>query len=313
MMLKELGLGFGLLGTTNTAPISDEDALEIFRTAVHELGVNRFDTAPLYGGGLSEERLGKLLISTPRDDYILSTKVGRYRPYAAYVTDPKNNAGDVYDYSHDSTLRSIEKSLQRLRTDRLDIVFIHDCDEHIEAATNGAWPALSKLRDEGVLGRIGCGSNVAATHEQLLERVDMDIMMVANCYSLLEDTASAKVFPRCQELSVEVELAAPFNSGILATGPDVETARYNYVIAGDEVRARVRAIQHLCMSHGVALKQTALQYCLRHPAVSRLILGLAKPDELRSNIQELKNPIPDALWEELAQMGVSDPRRHEAG
>lgn len=301
-----LGLGFGLLGTTNTLPVTDESARAIFDCA-QSLGIHRFDTAPLYGGGLSEERLGRLIADVPRDQYVLSTKVGRNRLYAAAVTNPKDNAGDSRDYSHDGTLRSIEQSLKRLGTDRLDIVFIHDCDDHIDEAVSGAWPALNRLKEEGVIGRIGCGSNVSATHERLLERVPLDILMVANCYSLMQNGAAEKLLPKCIELGLEVELAAPFNSGILATGADDPKARYDYATAGAEVRERVRQIEQVCLEHGCTLKQAALHYCARHPAVHRLILGLAEPAQLMSNHADLQSPVSEALWDALDEIGVVNP------
>ncbi len=305
-----LGLGFGLLGTTNTAPVSDESAQQIFSCA-QSLGINRFDTAPLYGGGLSEERLGKLLQGVSREDYVLSTKVGRFRPYAARVTNPKDNSGDSRDYSHDATLRSVELSLQRLGTDRLDIVFIHDCDDHIEEAVQGAWPALNELKEQGVIGRIGCGSNVSATHERLMERVPLDTLMVANCYSLLQGSAALRLFPACQAAGTEVELAAPFNSGILATGPDDPAARYDYAVASPAIRDRVRQIADVCEQYGVSLKQAALHYCSRHPAVDRLILGLAEPAQLISNQQDLRTSVPDALWEALDDIGIVNPLKEQ--
>ncbi|MGQ7844675.1 aldo/keto reductase [Granulosicoccus sp. 3-233] len=301
-----LGLGFGLLGTSNTAPVSDESAQEIFRCA-RSLGINRFDTAPLYGGGLSEERLGRLLQGVERDSYVLSTKVGRFRPYAARVSNPKDNHGDSYDYSFDATCRSIEKSLERLGTDRLDIVFIHDCDDHVDEAVSGAWRALKQMKEQGVVGRIGCGSNVSTTHERLLERVPLDTLMVANCYSLLQHSAARRLLPRCMALGTEVELAAPFNSGILATGPDDPLARYDYAVAPATVRERVRQIADVCQQHGVSLKQAALHYCARHPAVHRLILGLAEPAQLMSNQQDLQSLIPYALWDALDDIGVENP------
>lgn len=301
-----LGLGFGLLGTTNAAPISDAEALTIVKTA-HELGIDRFDTAPLYGGGLSEERLGRLLDGVPRQDYVLSSKVGRYRPYAVDVTNPKANAGDFRDYSFDATLRSIDASLNRLRTDRLDVVFIHDCENHIDEAVDGAWPALSRLRDQGVVGRIGCGSNLATTHERLLERVELDVLMVANCFTLLDDSALRSLLPRAQALGVEVELAAPFNSGILASGADDPHARFDYAPAGEGIRARVRQIEAACSEHQVPLKRAALQYCLRHPAVRSLILGLVAPSGLRSNCDDVRSDVPEALWASLEALGIPDP------
>jgi len=304
------GLGFGLLGTTNTAPIDDEQAQAIFASA-RELGIVRFDTAPLYGGGLSEVRLGRLLRGVPRKDYVLSSKVGRYRPYAADVTDPKANAGDTHDYSRDATLRSIERSLHRLGTDRLDIVFIHDCEAHLDEAANGAWVALFRLREEGVIGRIGCGSNLAATHEGLLDRVELDVLMVANCCSLLDASALHGLFPRCRALGVEVEVAAPFSSGILATGPDVPDARFDYRVADEAVRARVRRIERQCLAHGVSLRRAALHYAQRHPVVSRLILGLVAPDGLRGNQADLQAEVPEGLWDSLRACGIPDPLRQD--
>ena len=153
---KSIGFGFALLGTSNTNYISDEEAENIFQCIIDH-GILRFDTAPLYGGGLSEERLGKLLIKIPRNNYILSTKVGRYRPYASHISNPKNNPEDWYDFSSETTKRSVEKSLNRLGTDFLDIVFIHDCDNHIEEAVNTCLPILQDLKSQGVLGSIGCG------------------------------------------------------------------------------------------------------------------------------------------------------------
>lgn len=305
---KPVGLGFGLLGTTNTAPIPDEDAEAMF-AAAWDMGLRRFDTAPLYGGGLSEDRLGRLLRAVPREAYALSSKVGRYRAYAATVANPKDNPGDWHDYSRDATLRSVEASLKRLGTDRLDIAFVHDCDDDVAAALDGALPALAELKSQGVVGAIGCGSNLAATHLALVQQAELDVLMVAGRFTLLDQTAARALFPACLARGIAVELAAPFNSGILATGPDDPATRFDYEAPDDDTRARVRAIQSICAAHGVPLKRAALHYSAAHPAVRRLVLGLTEPDGLRSNLDDLSLPVPPGLWAALAELGIPDPRK----
>lgn len=307
MNANQVGLGFGLLGTTNTAPISDEKAEAMF-AAAWDSGVRRFDTAALYGGGLSEERLGKLLAGISRQSYILSSKTGRFRDYARAVTDPMGNAGDWHDYSAETTRRSIETSLTRLGTDRLDIAFVHDCDTHIEEALSGALPELRKMQGEGIVGAIGCGSNVAATHETLLRSADLDVVMVAGRLTLLDQSAALTLLPIAQARGVTVELAAPFNSGILAAGPDDPATRFDYARPDDAVRQRAREIASVCAAHGVSLRQAALHYPLAHGAVSRLILGLVNPGGLRDNINSLTTPLPERLWSALSAIGIPDPR-----
>lgn len=300
------GLGFGLLGTTNTTPISDADAEAMFAAAC-ELGITRFDTAPLYGGGLSEDRLGKLLGAIPRDSYVLSTKVGRYRPYAAQISNPMDNPGDWHDYSADVTLRSVEASLQRLGTDRLDIVFVHDCDAHIPQALDGALPALAQLKSEGVIGAIGCGSNIAATHTALVQQADLDVLMVAGRFTLLDQSARTPLFSLTQSKGITVELAAPFNSGILATGTADTSTRFDYMAPDAPILARVREIEAICAAHDVTLKRAALGYSAAHQAVSRLVLGLIHADGLASNLADLADPPPPALWDALAEIGIPTP------
>ncbi|KUF09852.1 aldo/keto reductase [Pseudoponticoccus marisrubri] len=304
--VKPVGLGFGLLGTTNTAPISDAQAEEMF-AAAWEMGLRRFDTAPLYGGRLSEERLGRLLRGHPRDACVLSTKVGRYRAYAAHVVNPKDNPGDWHDYTREMTLRSVEESLRLLGTDHLDIVFVHDCDAYLDAARDGALPALAELKAQGVIGAVGCGSNSAATHAALLRDSDLDVLMVAGRFTLLDQSAADTLLPLCLSRGVQVELAAPFNSGILATGPDVAATRFDYQPPDAALRDRVRAIQAACQAEGVALKRAALHYAAAHPAVTRLVLGLIHADGLRSNLDDLSAPVPDTLWPALARLDIPNP------
>lgn len=304
--VKPVGLGFGLLGTTNAAPVSDAEADRVM-AAAWDMGLRRFDTAPLYGGGLSEERLGRLLCGLPRDGYVLSSKVGRYRDFSVNVVNPKDNPGDWHDYSRDATLRSVEASLKRLGTDRLDIAFVHDCDNHIEAALDGALPALAELKAQGVVGAIGCGSNIAATHLALLRKTELDVLMVAGRFTLLDQSAAAELFPLCLSRGVAVELASPFNSGILATGPDDPATRFDYQRPTEQTQTKVRAIQTICASHDVTLKRAALHYSALPQAVTRLVLGLISAEGLRSNLDDLAAPPPSALWSDLAELGIPTP------
>ena len=238
---------------------------------------------------------------------MLSSKVGRYRDYAATVTNPKDNPGDWHDYSRDATLRSVEQSLRRLGVNRLDIAFVHDCDAHLGAALDGALPALADLRSQGVVGAIGCGSNVAATHLALLCEASLDVLMVAGRFTLLDQSATAVLFPLCLERGTQVELAAPFNSGILATGADAPGTRFDYQTPDDETRQRVRTIEQVCRANDVPLKRAALHYSAAHPAVTRLVLGLTDPESLQSNLADLAAPVPETLWPALARAGIPSP------
>jgi D-threo-aldose 1-dehydrogenase len=306
--LAAIGLGFASLGASEKPPLAADLAGKILESAL-ALNIRRFDTSPLYGGGQSEKRLGELLIGLPRDSYILSTKVGRYRPYGEVLANQRNNPTDRYDYSADTTRRSIEKSLERLGVDKFDIVYIHDCDNFVNEAVVDALPALVQLRDEGVVCRIGVGSNNASTHEAMVKRADLDVLMVANSYSLLTQDADERLFPICQQRNISVELAAPFNSGILAVGPDDAMATYRYGTPEPEILNRTRQIAAVCNAHDVPLKRAALQYCARHPAVDCLILGLVEPKALRSNFADMQADIPPALWTDLAKIGVPVPKQ----
>ncbi len=303
---QQVGIGFGLLGTTNTTAVSDAQAAAMFQAA-WDLGVRRFDTAPLYGGGISEERLGHLLQGRQRAAYSLSTKVGRYRPYAAKVVNPKNNPRDWHDYSAEATKRSIEQSLTRLNTDRLDIVFVHDCDAHLPAALHECLPVLHDLKAQNVIGAIGCGSNVAATHEALLSQTDLDVLMVAGRFTLLDQSAYPQLLTLAQDKGVAIELAAPFNSGILATGASDLSQRFDYQAPPPDILDRVRQIEHICASFDVSIKRAALHYSRGHPAIKRLVLGLIHPDGLASNLHDLATPPPAALWDALAQIDIPHP------
>ena len=296
----EVGLGFGLLGVTNMPPVSDADARDTFKAAC-DAGVCHFDTAPLYGGGVSEERLGQLLRTVPRERVHVSTKVGHYRQYGAL-------GADWWDFGADCVRRSIDSSLQRLGVQRIDTVFLHDCDDHVEAAARDAYPVLRQLQQEGVIGAVGAGCNRAHTLDALLDRIDLDTVMVAGRYTLLDQSAAVTLFPRCQERKVRVIMAAPFNSGILATGSGASQTRFDYQPPDAAMRARVRAIEDICQAHGVTLKAAALQFAASHPAITQLMLGFIDVAGLQSNLRDLETPLPAGLWRDLAASGAIQVR-----
>ena len=306
-------LGFG------TAPLGDlyrqlDDGAAI--AAVERalaLGINLVDTSPLYGRGLAEHRCGTAIRRLPRDQIVVCTKVGRWiDPFhgpgegSRYVGGQPHRA--VVDYSYDGTMRSIEQSLLRLGTDRLDLLLIHDVDvwthgaDAIEArfaeAMAGAYVALDRLRSEGVVAGIGIGVNEAEMCVRFAQAGSFDTMLLAGRYSLLEQPALAHFLPLAQRLGIGVMLGGVFNSGILATGP-VKGAKYNYRNAPPEILAKVVRIERVCTAHGVALPTAALHFALGHPAVASVVLGAETPQEVERNVAGLSAAVPAALWSDL--------------
>jgi D-threo-aldose 1-dehydrogenase len=284
------------------APVSDETAAETL-AAAWAAGIRAFDTAPHYGAGLSEQRTGAFLAGQPRDEFVVSTKVGRLLVPAAgdtegvegfYGTPPLRR---IRDYSRDGVLRSLEESLRRLGLDRVDIALIHDPDDFMDQAADSAYPALAELRAQGAVGAIGAGMNSAAALTWLVERCDLDCVLVAGRYTLLDDSAAQSLLPLCQRRGVAVLAAGVFNSGILA-GPG-EGATYDYAPAPPATLARVRRMRDACARHGVPLAAAALQFALRHPAVTAAVVGARTAEEISTDVGYLSTPIPDALWAEL--------------
>lgn len=284
----------------------DEGQAQAALEAAWEHGWRAFDTAPHYGVGSSEERVGRFLAGRPRADFVLSTKVGRL-----LVDDPTVPDGvdsfygapqrrRVPDYSYDGALRSVEQSLGRLGLDRVDLLLIHDPDDHVEAALAGAYPALERLRGEGVVGAIGVGVNDADLAETFVRRTDIDCVMIAGRYSLLDRRAAATLLPACAERGVAVLVAAVFNSGLLAD-PERQ-ATFNYSSAPAELRARALAMQDACRRHGVELRAAALQFPLRHPAVSAVVAGPGSAVLVRDTARQLSVPVPEELWAELDRL-----------
>jgi len=284
------------------APVSDEAAAATL-AAAWDAGIRAFDTAPHYGVGLSEQRIGDFLAGRPRAEFVVSTKVGRRLVPA---TGPVDGADEFYgtptlrrvrDYSADGARRSLDDSLRRLRLDRVDIALIHDPDEHMAEALDGAYPALASLRAEGAVRAIGVGVNSAALAEWFVTRCDLDCVLVAGRYTLLDDAAARSLFPLCAARGVAVLAAGVFNSGILADPR--EGARYDYALAPPGVLARVRRISEVCARYDVPVAAAALRYVLRHPAVTAAVVGVRTPGEVRADAGYLDLPIPDALWADL--------------
>jgi D-threo-aldose 1-dehydrogenase len=317
-------VGFGGNALGNLYTTVDETAARDTVLAAYETGVTYFDTAPLYGYGLSERRMGDALRGLPRDEVVLSTKVGRLlRPHGR-VAPPKLAPSEggiftgelpflpVFDFSYDATMRSFEDSLQRLGMNRVDILLIHDCDEWsqgsryeeaLRTVESGALRALTRLREEGVISAIGAGVNQAEACERLMDIGPFDCFMLAGRYTLLEQGALDRFLPRCVPEGVSVILAAPFNSGILVTGATPD-ARYNYLPAPKDVKERVARIEEIGRAHDVPLAAAALQFVLAHPAVVTVIPGSRSRAEAEQNARWAAAPIPGSYWADLQAEGL---------
>jgi D-threo-aldose 1-dehydrogenase len=305
-----LGLGCGPLGNLYHAIGDDQAAATI--DAAWDAGVRFFDTAPHYGLGLSERRLGAALAGRPRDEYTISTKVGRLlvdNPGGAGERDTE--AFDVprthvrrRDYGRDGVLRSLESSLDRLGMDRIDVAFVHDAEDHVEEALAGALPTLAGLRDQGVLRGIGLGMNFDTVLADLVRRADVaiDVVLLAGRYTLLEQPALDDLLPLCEERGIRVIAAGVYNSGILATHTPGTT--YNYGTAPPGLVARATRIAEVCARHGVELPHAAVALPAAHPAVTTVLVGAATPAQVEANADRASAPVPDALWADLVAEGL---------
>ncbi len=315
----ELGMGTAPLGNLYKA-ISEDEANAALEKA-WDNGVRYFDTAPLYGLGLAETRLNRFLKGKPRDEYTLSTKVGRLMLPCA----PEDRTGidkffetptrrQMFDYSYNGIMRSFEFSLERLGVDRVDILFAHDLDifnqgsrEVMEARQEdffaSGYRALVNLRDQGVIKAIGAGINEWEAAQTLLERCDMDLFLLTGRYTLLEQEALNSFLPMCEERGVGIVLGGPYNSGILASGP-VEGAFFNYDPAPQEILDRVSKIEAVCKNHNVPLIEAALRFPLHHPCVVSTIPGAQSASEVENNAANIKVDIPADLWADLKEQGL---------
>lgn len=307
-------MGFGAAPIGNLyRPVSDDDAIGALEAA-WEGGVRYFDTAPHYGLGLSERRLGAFLGGRPREAVVVSTKVGR-----VLEPNPDFSGGDDladgyavpndlvrrFDPSEAGIRRSIEDSLERLGLDRIDIAYLHDPDVYdLDRGLAEGLPALARLRDEGVVGAIGIGTNDADAATRGVREGDLDLVMIAGRYTLLEQPALAELLPLCEERGVGVVAAAPYNSGLLATEAPGAGAHYDYSEAPADVLERARRLADACRARGVALPVAAIQYPLRHPAVRTVVVGSARAASVRENAERLATDVPEEFWASLRDEGL---------
>ena len=315
VQVTPLGFGGGPLGQMGSE-ISEDQASSLVSTA-WESGIRYFDTAPLYGHGLSEKRLGAGLSGYPRDEFVVSCKVGRLLvPATAENRNPMSldtePFGACYDYSYDGARRSLEASLQRLGLDQIDILLCHDIDvwthgaaqpNVLETAARGILPAMCELRASGVVRAIGLGVNEAAVCSQVMKHFDVDCFLLAGRFTLLEQEPLDDLLPQCERHQVSVIVGGPYNSGLLAVS-DRQDATYDYHPVDRERWERACRLRAVCDAHGVDLKAAALQYPLRHPAVASVIPGVWRLSEVASNRDSVTAPLPEALWEQLAAEGL---------
>lgn len=281
--------------------MDDDEAYEAVEAA-WQAGIRFFDTAPLYGHGLAEQRLGVVLRTKPREDFVISTKVGRLlragapsEPGQAFKGTPPVNP--VFDFSYDGTMRSVEESLKRLGLDRVDILLIHDPDNHFDEALHGAYSALDRLRSEGTAKAIGAGMNQSEMLARFVREADCDCLLLAGRYTLLDRGGASELLPLCLERGIAVIAGGVFNSGILADpGP---LARFNYAPATPDILDRARSLQETCRRHDVDIKAAALQFPLRNSAVKSVLTGCRSAAEVRENVRLFQAAIPDELWDDL--------------
>lgn len=317
-----MGFGTAPLGNLYRA-LSETEARQTL-DAAWEVGCRYFDTAPLYGLGLSETRLNGFLREHRDPSVLISTKVGRYMQRCAaadrtgkgkFFDTPSRR--EVYDYSYDGVMRALEQSFERLGVDSIDILFCHDVDifthgskeasdARIREFMEGGYKAVTELRAAGAIKAIGAGINEWQVAETMARAGDFDLFLLAGRYTLLEQEALKSFLPYCAEKNIGIVLGGPYNSGILATGPR-PGAFYNYDPAPPEILARVEHLQRVCRSHGIALAEAALAFPLAHPAVVCVIPGGQKPDEMHRNAANLKVKIPVALWADLKAEGLLRP------
>jgi D-threo-aldose 1-dehydrogenase len=315
--LPRFGMGTAAIGNLY-APVSDEAAHAAVATAL-DLGVGYFDTAPYYGFGLAERRLGEAL-GACGGKAIVSTKVGRLLEPVENPDHERHGfvGGDPFqprfDYSYDAVLRSHEESLKRLRRQRVEILLAHDmgelthgaqADRHMRDFLNGGYRAMADLKASGAIDAIGVGVNETAVIEDLLGRVDLDVVLIAGRYTLLDQQAADRLFPICESKDVRVIIGGPYNSGILAQPNMSRTeARYDYQAAPAEVVARAEAIERVCERHGVPLPAAALQFPSRHRAVDCVIAGCGSKREIKEAVERLAMPIGEEYWRAIEEQGL---------
>ena len=318
-----LGLGGAPMGGFR-AKISDAEAVELTNTA-YDLGVRYFDTSPFYGYGRSELRMGAALREKPRDDYVLSTKIGRIlhplkpgeKPPADFRENGLPGFAPVFDYTYDGVMRSLEHSHFRLGISRIDIALVHDVDfwtikdraildQRFKTVMDSGFKALDELRKAGVIGAIGVGINESDTSLRFIQAGDFDCMLLAGRYTLLEQGGLEAFLPECVKRNVSVILGGPYNSGILTGGVKADTT-HDYAQAPAHLIEKARKIEAVCLRHGVELGAAAMQFPLFHPALCAVIPGALAASEVKQNVERLSVKIPTELWSELKREKLLDP------
>ncbi len=300
LTVTRFGLGTAPLAGLFEA-VSEPNALQVIEHA-WEAGLRFYDTAPLYGHGLAEQRLGRVLRERPRGEFTLATKVGRLlradappEPGQAFRDTPPVNP--VFDFTYDGVMRSFEESLGRLGLDRVDVLHIHDPDDHYDQALRGAYRALDQLRTEGVIKAVGAGMNQAEMLARFAREADFDCFLLAGRYSLLDQVALKDLLPLCVERGIAIIAGGVYNSGILADPKP--GAHYNYQTAPADLVKRAQRIREVCARHGMPLKAAAVQFPLGHPAVTCVVVGCRSAAQLDESIQMFETEIPAELWEDL--------------
>ncbi len=311
-------LGFGGAPLGNMHRVLTEDEAQSTVSAAWDSGLRYFDTAPFYGYGLSEARIGSVIQDKPRADFVVSTKVGRLlepcKPgeenSGIYLKTPQLKVR--FDYSYDGVMRSYESSLKRLGLNKIDILYVHDigglthgemADQHFHDLLAGGWRALDELRSSGAVTAVGLGVNENAVCEQILREADPNIFLLAGRYTLLDQSSAETMLPECVRRGVGIVLGGPYNSGILATGP-IENAQYDYAAASPEILEKAKALQDVCNEHGVTLAEAALHFPLRHSAVLSVIPGSQTEQQVALNIATFSNTPPESLWTALTDAGL---------
>jgi D-threo-aldose 1-dehydrogenase len=311
LTVTRLGLGTAPLGGLFQA-VDDVQASAVVEQA-YAAGMRIFDTAPLYGYGLAERRVGHTLRRRPRHEFVLATKVGRLLRAGAPRDETQYHQGEpfykgapplnpVFDFSYDGVMRSVEESLDRLGLARIDILHIHDPDAHFEEALSGAYRALDRLRSEGTIGAAGAGMNQAEMLVRFAREADFDCFLLAGRYTLLDQSGLAELLPLCEKKNIAVIIGGVFNSGILARPR--RGATYNYIPAEPAMLEKAQRLEIICARHGVPLAATALQFPLGHPAVAAVLTGCRSSAEVDENVRLFRQNIPAALWDELRAEGL---------
>jgi D-threo-aldose 1-dehydrogenase len=304
VVVTELSLGCAALGNL-FSPVDDATATATV-DAAWSMGVRTFDTAPHYGLGLSERRLGTALRTRPRDEFVVSTKVGRllepldppHGPDTEGFAVPATHARRL-DFSADGVRRSLEASLERLGLDRVDIALLHDPDDHVEEALRQAFPALARMRDEGMVGAIGAGMNEAATLARFVTDADIDVVLLAGRYTLLDRSGADTLLPAAVQRGVRVIVGGVFNSGLLAD-PSALNARFDYHVAPAALVDRARRLEAICAAYEVPLRAAAVRFPLRHAAVASVLIGARSPAEIVDAVELRGRALPPELWDALA-------------